>query len=68
MLFRHPDSCNLEQFEASQHRGRFGRKVLVVRTDDAWTVERPEGISCRPDGCKGSDFSDLESEQNLLEP
>jgi hypothetical protein len=38
-----------------------------VRTDDAWTVECPDGISCRPDGCKGSDFFDLESVQNLLE-
>jgi hypothetical protein len=55
-----PDRCNLEQFEASRHRGRSGPKALVVRTDDAWTVERP-------DGCKGSDFSDLESGQNLLE-
>jgi len=38
-----------------------------VRTDDAWTVERPDEISSRPDGCKGSDFSNLESGQNLLE-
>jgi hypothetical protein len=30
-----PDGCKLEQFEASRHRGRSGRKVLVVRTEDA---------------------------------
>jgi hypothetical protein len=32
-----------------------------------WTVGRPDGISCRPNGYKGSDFFDLESVQNLLE-
>jgi hypothetical protein len=67
VLLRRPDGCNLEQFEASRHRGRSGQKVLVVQTDDAWTVDRPNGISRRLDGCKGSDFSDLESKQNLLE-
>jgi len=61
VLLRHPDGCNLEQFEASRHRGRSGRKVLVVRTDDALIVERPDGISRRPDECKGSDCSYLES-------
>jgi hypothetical protein len=61
MLLRCPDGCNLDQFKASGHRGRSGRKVLVVRTDDALTVERTDGISRRPDGCKRSDFSDLES-------
>jgi hypothetical protein len=44
-----------------------GRKVVVVRRNDAWIVERPDVISHRSDGCKGSDFSDLEFEQNLLE-
>jgi hypothetical protein len=44
-----------------------GRKVLVVRMDDALTDEHPYDISCRPDGCKVSDFFDLESVQNLLE-
>lgn len=61
MLLRPPDGCNLEQFEASRHRGRFRQKVFVVRTDDALTIERPDGISHRPDGCKGSDCSYLES-------
>jgi hypothetical protein len=32
-----------------------------VWMDDAWTVERSGGISRRPDGCKGSDFSDLKT-------
>jgi hypothetical protein len=38
-----------------------------VQTNDAWTVERPDGISRRPDGCKGSDLSDLEAVQSLQE-
>jgi hypothetical protein len=67
LFLRRPNGCNLEQFEASRHRGRSGWKVLVVRTDDALTVERPDGISCHSDGCKGSDCSYLESVQNLLE-
>jgi len=67
VLLRHPDGCNQEQFEGSRHRGRSGRKVLVVRTEVAWTVERPDKISRHPDGCKGYNFSDLESVQNLLE-
>jgi len=66
LLLRRPDGCNQEQFKGSRHRGRSGRKVLVVRTDNAWTVERPDRISRRPNGCKGSDFSDLESMHNLL--
>jgi hypothetical protein len=67
MLLRSPDGCKLEQFEGSWQRGRSGWKVLVVRTDDALTVERPNRTSCCPDGCKGSDFLDLKSMQNLLE-
>jgi len=67
MLLRCSDRCKLEQFKGSRHRGRSRRKVLVIQTDDAWTVERLEGISLRSDGCKGFDFSDLESVQNLLE-
>jgi len=35
VLLKRLDRCKLEQFEASQHRGRSGQKVLVVRTDDA---------------------------------
>jgi hypothetical protein len=45
VLLKRPDGCKLEQFEASRHRGRSGRKVIVVRTDDAWTVKRLDGIS-----------------------
>jgi hypothetical protein len=67
MLLRRPDGCNLEQFEASRHKGRFRKKVLVIRTNDALTVDRLDGISSRPNGCKGSDSSFLESVQNLLE-
>jgi hypothetical protein len=43
VLLKRLDGCKLEQFEASQHRGRSGRIVLVVRTDDAldsWTSGR----------------------------
>jgi len=46
---RLPNGCNLEQLEASRQRGRSERKVLIVRTDDALTVECPDGISCRLD-------------------
>jgi hypothetical protein len=67
VLLRRPDRCNQEQFEGSRHKGRSGWKVLIVRTDDAWTVERSDGISRRSDGYKGSNFSDLEFVQNLLE-
>jgi hypothetical protein len=67
VLLRSLDEYKPEQFKGSRHRGRFGRKVLVVWMDDAWTIERPDGISLCPDGCKGPNFSDLESRQNLLE-
>jgi len=67
VLLRSPDRYKLEQFKDSRHRRRSRQKVLVVRMDDAWTVERPNGISRRPNGCKGSNFSVLESVQNLLE-
>jgi hypothetical protein len=59
VLLKRPGGCKLEQFEASRHRGRSRRKVFVVWTDDAWIVGLPYGISHRPDGWKGSDFSDL---------
>jgi hypothetical protein len=45
VLLKRLDGCNLEQFEASRHRGRFGRKVLVVQTDDALTAERPDEMT-----------------------
>jgi len=67
VLLRRPDGCKLEQFEASQHRGRSGRKVLIVQTDNAWKVERLDGISCRLDGCKGTELTSLNSAQSLLE-
>jgi hypothetical protein len=34
-------------------------KISPSRRMMLWTVGRPDGISCRPDGCKGSDFFDL---------
>jgi len=60
VLLRGPDGCSLERFEASWHRGRSGRKVIVVQMDYDWTVERL-------DRCKVSNFFDLEFVQNLLE-
>jgi len=54
VLLKRPDWCKLEQFETSRHRGRFGRKVLVVRKGNAldswasgWYItssERLQGI------------------------
>jgi hypothetical protein len=35
VLLKRLDGCKLEQFEASRHKGRSGRNVPVVRTDDA---------------------------------
>jgi hypothetical protein len=31
---KRPHGCKQEQFEASRHKGRSGRKVLIVRMDD----------------------------------
>jgi hypothetical protein len=58
---------NLEQFKASRHRGTSGQKVLVFRTDDALTNERPDGISHRLDRCKGTKLTILNYAQSLLE-
>jgi hypothetical protein len=62
-----PDGCNLELFEASRHWWASGWKDLVVRTDDALTDERPDGMTRHPDGWQGTEFSDLQTAQNLLE-
>jgi hypothetical protein len=46
VLLKRLDGCKLEQFEASRHRGRSGRKALIVRTDDAldsWASGRLQG-------------------------
>jgi hypothetical protein len=56
VLLRRLDGCNLDQFEASGHRGASGWKDLVVWTDDALIDERPDEIPCRPDGCKGTEL------------
>jgi len=54
VLLRRPNGCKLEQFEASWHRGRSRQKVLIVQTDDAWTVKHPDGTTCRSDRCTGT--------------
>jgi hypothetical protein len=59
VLLKRSDGCELEQFDASRHRGRSGLKVLVVQTNDAWTVERPNGKTRHPDGCNGTEFNCL---------
>jgi hypothetical protein len=51
-----PEKCNFEQFEAS-----------FVRTNDALTDERPDGIPRRLDGGKGIELIDLNSAQSVLE-
>jgi len=35
VVLKRPEGCKLEQFKASQYRGRSEWKVLVIRTDDA---------------------------------
>jgi hypothetical protein len=32
-----------------------------------WTAGRPDGMTRRPDGWQGTEFSDLQTVQNLLE-
>jgi len=56
MLRKRPDRCKLEQFEASRHTGRSGLKVLVIRKNDAWTVEHPDGNPRRPILLQGIQF------------
>jgi len=67
VLLRRLNGCNLEQFEASRHRGRSRQKVLIVQMDDAWTVECPDVISHLLDGCKRLNFTVFKSAQSLLE-
>jgi hypothetical protein len=80
-LLKRLDRCKLEQFETSRHRERSERKVLVVRADDAldkcasgrydtlfgrlalWTDGDPDTMTRRP----GTEISDLQTVQNLLE-
>jgi hypothetical protein len=66
VLLRRLDGCNREQFEAPGYRGMSRRKVLVVRTDDALTDERPNRILHHPDGCKGTKLTVLNFAQSLL--
>jgi len=46
-----------------------GRPKGILRRSDecCLTNERLDGISRRPDGCKGSDNTVLKSTQNILE-
>jgi hypothetical protein len=59
VLLKRRDGCKLEQFKASQHRGRSGRKVLVVLTENALDSWASEGMSRRPDDWQGTEFFDL---------
>jgi hypothetical protein len=45
---------NLKYLDIEGHPD--GRKVFVVRKDDDLTDERPDGVSHRPDGCKGTEL------------
>jgi hypothetical protein len=65
VLLRHPDGCNLDSSKLLDTDGSpdgiamsSGRMLLAD--------ERPDVILSRLDGCLGSNFSDLESTQNLL--
>jgi hypothetical protein len=42
--------------------GKFSSSGRMLRTE-----ERPDGIPRRPDGCKGTELTDLNSTQSLLE-
>jgi hypothetical protein len=59
-LLKRPDGCKLEQFEASQQRGRSGQKTMSSGRMMLWTAGRP-------DGWQGTKFFDLQTVQNLLE-
>jgi hypothetical protein len=59
-LLKRPDKCKLEQFKASQNRGSSGRESTSSGRLVLWTAERP-------DDWQGTEFSDLQTVQNLLE-
>jgi hypothetical protein len=67
VLLKRLNGCNLEQFETSRHWWASGRKVIVIRTDDTLTDERPDGIPRHPDGCNETELIDLNSAQSFLE-
>jgi hypothetical protein len=49
--------------EASRYCEGSRRKSTLSERLELWTDERPDGMTCRPDGWQGTGFSDLE---NLL--
>jgi hypothetical protein len=48
VLLRCPDECKLDRNFSTQWRVR--TKMHVVRTDDAWSDWRPDGMARRPNG------------------
>jgi hypothetical protein len=56
VLLKGSDGCKLEQFKASWHRGRSGRKVLVVRTNDALDSWASGRFITSSEGLKGIQF------------
>jgi hypothetical protein len=62
VLLKRSDGCKLEQFETSRHRGRYGREVVIVQTDGP-----PYGMTRRSNGWQRTEFSALQTVQNLLE-
>jgi hypothetical protein len=66
-LLNRLDGCKLEQFEASRHRGRFGRKSTSSERLMHWTAGHLDDMTRRLDGWQGTKFSDLQTVQNLLE-
>jgi hypothetical protein len=55
MLLRRPDGCKLDRTFSIQWRAR--TEVHVVRTDDAWSDWRSEGVAHRPDGLNSCQMS-----------
>jgi hypothetical protein len=48
MLLRRPDGCKLDRNFSTQWRVQ--TEMHVVRTDDAWSDWRSDGMALRPDG------------------
>jgi hypothetical protein len=65
-LLNRSDGCKPEQFEA-RHRGRFVLESTSSGRLMLWTAGRPDGMTRRPDGWQGTEISDLQTVQNLLE-
>jgi len=67
LLLRHLDWCNREQFEASGHRWKVQTESSCRPYKWCLTDKRPDGIQRRPNGCKGTELTVLNSTQSLLE-